>query len=60
MKEKELESLVKENLVKTWLSGKGGISDSKFDKIYEKKFEPLGYTFDEVNCEFQKQIDKYF
>lgn len=56
---KSLEELVKETLIKTWLSGKGGISDSKFVKIYEKKIAPFGYTFEETSDEFDRQMDRY-
>lgn len=54
-----LEKLVAENLVLVWIKGNkwmGGLSDSKAQKIYEKLMG-MGYTFDEIDNEFHKQIE---
>lgn len=55
-----LAKLVAENLVLAWIKGNkwmGGLSDSKYQSIYEKKFEKFGYTFEEVDEEFESQIE---
>lgn len=59
---KGLERLVAENLILVWIKGNkwmGGLPDSKANCIYEK-IMGYGYSFDEINDEFNKQADKYF
>lgn len=51
-----LSDMVRTFLISEWLKPPGGISDSKFTRIYDKKFAPLGYSFDEVYDEFERQM----
>lgn len=56
-----LEKLVAENLILPWINGNkwmGGLSDSKASQIYEKLMN-MGYSFDEIDDEFNKQIEKF-
>lgn len=54
-----LTKLVAENLVLEWIKGNkwmGGLSDRKAQTAYEKLFR-LGYSFEEIDDEFNKQIN---
>lgn len=56
-----LEKLIAENLILPWIKGNkwmGGLSDSKFNHIY-KKLMNMGYSFDEIDDEFNRQIEKF-
>ena len=56
-----IEKVVAENLTLAWIKGNkwmGGLSDSKANKIYEKLMD-MGYSFEEIDDEFQKQINKF-
>lgn len=53
-----LEKAVAENVILEWLSSNnwmGGLSDSRAQKIYEKVAR-MGYSFEEIDTEFQKQM----
>ena len=54
---KDLSILVKEKLMRDWV--KKGMSDSLFQRIYDRNFEPLGYSWEEVDTEFESQIQPY-
>ena len=54
-----LTKLVAENLVLVWIKGNnwmGGISDSRYESIYERKLKRFGYTYEQVHEEFENQI----
>lgn len=56
-----LEKLVAVNITLKWIKGTkwmGGISDSVAMKAYDKLMG-MGYSFDEIDAEFQRQQDWY-
>lgn len=53
-----IEKAVAENITLEWISNNkwmGGLNDSKAQKLYEK-VSGMGYTFDEIDAEFERQI----
>lgn len=57
--ENGLEKLVAVNITLKWIKGTkwmGGISDSVVMKAYDKLMA-MGYSFDEIDAEFQRQQD---
>lgn len=56
-----LAKAVGETLTLAWIKGNkwmGGLSDSKANKLYEKLMEE-GYELEEIDQEFQNQMDQY-
>lgn len=53
------ETAVKETLMTRWLSGKGGISDREYQRISEQLIKYNGYTWDEIEQEFDRQMTEY-
>lgn len=56
-----LEKAVAEHITLKWVKGSnwmGGLSDSVANKAYEK-LEAMGYEFDEIDAEFERQMWKF-
>lgn len=56
-----IQRAVAENITCEWISGNkwmGGLSDSKAQKLYEK-VEKMGYSMEEIDAEFNAQVNKF-